>query len=159
MGSIDDSWIAAAVEQEVQTLHRVVLRRQVHGDGLDTMAFTAEVVPEIRIGTVVEQAGGGLHLVAVTGPEERRAAERIRVHVGAECDQRGDRTALVVARRPGQRFVKHLLPVQRPVPRREEHRSVEVQTVPGCRGQLSAGGDEPAHVIAEGCGGCRGTRG
>ena len=26
MGSVDDSWIGAAVEQEVQALHRVVLR-------------------------------------------------------------------------------------------------------------------------------------
>ena len=48
MGAVHYGRIGASVEQQVQASHAVVLRCQVHGDGIDAVVFTAKIVPQIR---------------------------------------------------------------------------------------------------------------
>jgi hypothetical protein len=51
------------------------------------VSFSAEVVSEVGVGSVVEEPLGTLHAVGVDGPEQRGAAVRIAVDVGAVGDE------------------------------------------------------------------------
>ena len=69
-----------------------------HGDSINAVTFAAPIVPQIGVRTMVQQPRCRFDLVAVTCPQERRAAEWVRVDVPR--DERCHGIALVVSRRP-----------------------------------------------------------
>ena len=68
MGTVNDGRIGASVKQQIQASHAVVLRGEVHGNGIDAVVLTAKIVPQIGISTVIEQPCRRFNLIAVTCP-------------------------------------------------------------------------------------------
>ena len=55
VSAVDDGRVGAAVEQQVDASHTVVLGREVHGHRIYPVTFPAPVVPQVGIGAMVQQ--------------------------------------------------------------------------------------------------------
>ena len=53
MGTVDNRWVGAAVEQQRDASNGIVLCGEMHGDGRDAVTLAAPIVAEIRVGVVI----------------------------------------------------------------------------------------------------------